>query len=266
MPYGAFVDIGGVDGLLHVRDMGHGRVEKPEDVVSIGQQLELKILKIDPAEKKISLGLKQAMPDPWDDAPTNWPVDSIVTGRVTKLMDFGAFVALTEGVEGLIPISEFSFDRRISHPKEMLNENDVVKVRVISVETDRRRIGLSLKRLGDDPWQGASVRWPADSACEGVVTRLTDFGAFVELAPGVEGLVHISELAEQRVHNVTEIVTEGQTVQAKVLDVDEDRRRISLSIKQIAAMPDYTGPESADPEPPAPKRPRKKPLRGGLDF
>lgn len=266
MPYGAFVDIGGVDGLLHVRDMGYARVEKPEDVVSPGQKLELKVLRIDREEKKIALGLKQVMADPWTDAASKWPVDTIVSGRVTRLMDFGAFVELVEGVEGLIPISEMSFERRINHPKEVVNENDVVKVRVLSVDIERGRIGLSLKRVGDDPWVGASVRWPENTACEGIVKRITEFGAFVELAPGVEGLVHISELAEHRVSNVSEVVKDGETVQVMVLDVDEDRRRIALSIKQLSTMPEYTGPESAEPEPSAPKRKRKKPLRGGLEW
>ena len=266
MPYGAFVDIGGVDGLLHIRDMGYARVEKPEDVVSAGQTLELKVLRISREDKKISLGLKQVMANPWTDAETKWPVNTIVSGRVTRLMDFGAFVELVEGVEGLIPISEMSFEKRINHPKEVVNENDVVKVRVLSVEIDRGRIGLSLKRVGDDPWVGASVRWPENTACEGVVKRITEFGAFVELAPGVEGLVHISELAEHRVSNVSEVVKEGETVEAKIVEVDEERRRIALSIKQLTTMPEYTGPESAEPEVATPKRKRTKPLRGGLEW
>ncbi|MEE9296769.1 MAG: S1 RNA-binding domain-containing protein [Phycisphaerae bacterium] len=266
MPYGAFVDIGGADGLLHVRDMGYARINDPKEVVHEGQQLQLKVLKIDRQEQKIALGLKQTLANPWTDAETKWPVDTIVSGRVTRLADFGAFVELAEGVEGLIPISEMSFERRIERPKEIINENEVVKVRVMSVDTGRQRISLSLKRVGDDPWLGASVRWPEGSVASGVVTRVTGFGAFVELTPGVEALVHISELAEGRVQNVAEVLKQGQTVDAKVLSIDEDRRRISLSIKQLAMMPDYTGAGSDEPEPEMPKRKRKKPLKGGLDF
>ncbi len=266
MPYGAFVDIGGMDGLLHVRDMGYSRVEKPSDVVKEGQQLAVMILKIDRETRKLSLGLKQVMPDPWSDATMKWPSDSLVTGRVTRLEDFGAFVELEPGVEGLIPISEMTFERRIRHPSEIVKAGDVLQVRVMSVDIERRRISLSIKRVGDDPWTGASARWPVNTVVEGVVKRLAEFGAFVELTAGVEGLVHISELSDARVRSVSEAVREGQRVQAKVLEVDEDRRRISLSIKQVAAMADYTGPASAEPEPPRPQKKRKKPLKGGLEW
>jgi len=159
-----------------------------------------------------------------------------------------------------------TYERRIAHPREILSEGEVVKVHVLQVDTEAKRIGLSLKRVGDDPWVGASVRWPADSVAEGVVKRTTDFGAFVELTPGVEGLVHISELSDTRVRAVVEVVREGDTVQAKVLSVDEDQRRIALSIKQLKTMPDYTGPGSAEPEPSKPRKKRKKPLKGGLDW
>jgi len=196
MPYGAFVDLGGVDGLLHVSDMSHRRVEDPSEIVHEGQQIEVMILKVDLAERKISLGLKQTLPDPWATADMKFPVDDVVTGRVSKLMDFGAFVELEEGVEGLIPMSEFTFERRIAHASEIVNVGDTVKVRILNVDMDRKRIGLSLKRVGDDPWLGASVRWPVDSVVEGIVTRLADFGAFIELGTGVEGLIHISELSE----------------------------------------------------------------------
>ncbi|MCP4379806.1 MAG: S1 RNA-binding domain-containing protein, partial [bacterium] len=159
MPYGAFVDIGGADGLLHVRDMSHARVEKPEDVVSVGQEITVSVLKVDREEKKIALGLKQAMADPWESAQVQFPIGDVVSGRVVKLMDFGAFVELTPGVEGLIPISEMTFERRINHPKEIVSEGDVTKIRVMSIDLDRKRISLSLKQVGDDPWVGAAVRW-----------------------------------------------------------------------------------------------------------
>ncbi len=266
MPYGAFVDIGGTDGLLHIGDMSHARIKDPKEVVQEGQQLEVMVLRVDRETRRIGLGLKQVKPDPWADAETKWPAETIVTGRVTRLMDFGAFVELEPGVEGLIPISEMSYERRISHPREIINEGDVVKIHVLKVDTEARRIGLSLKRVRDDPWTGASVRWPVDSVAEGVVKRTTEFGAFVELTPGVEGLVHISELSDSRVRAVSDVVREGDTVHAKVLSVDEDQRRIALSIKQWAAMPDYTGPAAGESEPPRPKKKRKKPLKGGLDW
>ncbi len=266
MPYGAFVDIGGVDGLLHVSDMAHSRVNDPNEVVKEGQQLELMVLKVDHENKKISLGLKQVMPDPWTGADNKWQPDTVVSGRIVKLMDFGAFVQLEEGVEGLIPISEMSYERRINHPKEVVTEGEVVKVRVLNVEPERKRISLSIKRLAEDPWMGASHRWPAGSVVNGTVKRLEGFGAFVELAPGIEGLVHISELSYNRVGTVGEVVAEGQVIEAKVLSVDEDKRRIGLSIKQRVEMPDYTGDaDTQSSEPAAPPKKRKKPLRGGLD-
>ena len=268
MPYGAFVDIGGTDGLLHVADMSHRRVEDPNEIVKQGQALEVKILKIDREQNRIALGLKQVMPDPWADADMKWPVDTLVTGRVSRLMDFGAFVELEEGVEGLVPISEMTFERRISHPREIVNEGEMVKVRVLNVDLEQRRIGLSLKRAGDDPWLGASVRWSEGSVVEGAVTRVTEFGAFVELTSGVEGLVHISELSSERVRMVSDIVRPGKTIQAKVLSVDEAQRRMSLSIKQLKEMPEYTGSvqPATESEPARPQKKRKKPLKGGLDW
>ena len=266
MPYGAFVDLGGIDGLLHVSDMSHSRVDKPEDIVHEGQEVRVMILKLDPESDRISLGLKQTQPDPWLGAEQKWPVDSIVSGRVTRLADFGAFLELESGVEGLIPIGEITFERRIKHPSEIIAEGDAVRVRVLEVQVDKKRISLSLKRAGDDPWMGAAGRWPVESTARGIVTRLAEFGAFVELAAGVEGLVHISELSEVHVRSASEVVREGQTVEAKVLEVDEDRRRISLSIKALTTSPDYTGAIAAEPEgPAAPAAPRKTPLKGGLD-
>ena len=215
MPYGAFVDIGGVDGLLHVRDMSHSRTEKPEDVVHVGQKLELRVLSYDAESKKIGLGLKQTQSDPWDGVEGKFPVGSSVTGRIVKLMDFGAFLELEPGLEGLIPIGEISF-RRIGHPREVLKEGDTIRVKVLRVEPDRQRMSLSVKAAGDDPWQGASARWPVGGEVSGVVTRIMDFGAFVELAEGVEGLVHISQLSDNRVETVKSVVSEGMTCSSSV--------------------------------------------------
>lgn len=267
MPYGAFVDIGGVDGLLHIGDMSHSRVEDPKEIVTEGQQIEVKVLKVDREQTRIGLGLKQAMPDPWAGIENKWPVDSVVTGRVTRVADFGAFVELEPGVEGLVPISEMTFERRIGHPSEITKEGEVIKVKVLNIEHDRKRISLSIKQVGDDPWMGASARWPVDSVVEAKVTRTADFGAFVQLTPGVEGLVHISELSENRVARVETVVRPGDTIKVKVLDVDEDRRRMSLSLKQATAAEVAAAEDAAAAEYLAtkPKKDRKKPRRGGLD-
>lgn len=270
MPYGAFVDIGGTDGLLHVKDMAHGRVEKPDDIVHVGQEIEVRVLSFDRESRKIGLGLKQTQPDPWEGAEGKWPVASSVTGCITRLADFGAFIEIEPGVEGLIPVSEMAF-RRIGHPREIVKVGDVVRVNVLSVDSQAKRIGLSLKQAGDDPWQGASVRWTAGSIVEGVVKRIADFGAFVELTDGVEGLVHISELDFKHVASVKAVVSEGQTVQVKVLEVDEERRRIGLSIKQTKDAPAGSAASAvgtmADLHAVQAKsdRNRKKPLKGGLD-
>ncbi len=269
MPYGAFIDIGGTDGLLHVKDMSFSRVDDPKSIVKEGQPIQVKILKIDRDTKKIALGLKQILPDPWDNVVEKFPTNQVIQGKITRLADFGAFIELEPGVEGLIPISEMSFEKRIKHPSELMKVGDTPNVRVMTVDPEKKRISLSLKRVGDDPWVGASHRWPEGTIVSGTIKRATDFGAFVELAPGVEGLIHISELSEHRVRAVSEVVQVGQTVQAKLLNIDETARRASLSIKQIVMDPHYTGaPEPAGQEapapPPAPKR--KKPLKGGLDY
>jgi len=265
MPYGAFVTIApGVDGLLHVKDMSHGRVEDPKSIVKEGQKLELMVIKVDKEARKVGLGLKQIMADPWADIDTKYAADTVLTGRVTRLAEFGAFVELEPGVEGLVPMGEMSFERRINSASEVCKAGDVIKVRILSVDPERKRISLSIKRVGDDPWMGASARWPVGSVVSGVVKRLAEFGAFVEITAGVEGLVHISEISHERIRSVGDAVQAGQSVQAKVLEVDEDRRRISLSIKQLTTMAEYTGPAAVE-EPAKPQPKRKKPLKGGLD-
>jgi small subunit ribosomal protein S1 len=241
MPYGAFVDLGGLDGLLHVREMAYARVNDPNEIVSIGQELSVKILKIDREEEKLSLSLKAATSDPWLAVGTNYHEGDLVTGKITRLMDFGAFLELEPGLEGLIPISELSFTKRVNHPKEVVAEGQEVSVRVLSVDPSRQRVSLSLKQVGDNPWVGAAVRWPVGSKVEGLVMRTADFGAFVQLTKGVEGLIHISELSDKHVSRVGEVVREGDTVEVKILDVDEDNRRISLSMKEESSGTGFTG-------------------------
>ncbi len=264
MPYGAFVDIGGIDGLLHVSDMSYSRVEDPRHVVSEGQQVEVKVLKIDRENERISLGLKQTSPDPWAMAAEQFQPGQTVEGRVVKMMDFGAFVEVAEGVEGLVPISELSYERRVRHPSEILSDGETVRLRVLNVEPERQRMSLSLKQMGDDPWVGAEARWPEGEIVQGRVTRVADFGAFVELASGVEGLVHISELADGFTRSAADVVSEGDTVSVKVLSVDEQERRISLSLKQAAAAP-QVAPEDVASEQDRPKPKERKDLKGGLD-
>jgi len=264
MPYGVFVDIGGIDGLVHIADLSYTRVEDPGEVVKEGQQLEVKVLSVDRENRRVGLGLKQVMPDPWKDVESKYAPGSLQTGRVTRLAEFGAFVELEPGVEGLVPVGEITYERRIARPGEVLAEGQVVQVRVLSVDPAAGRISLSIKQAGEDPWIGASVRWPEDSGAEGVVTRIAEFGAFVEMAPGVEGLIHISELSDRRIRRVEDVVKVGQPVKVKVLSVDEDRRRMSLSLKQYVETRTPDAPVEAVPARPAKKR--KKPLKGGLDW
>jgi len=233
MPYGAFVDIGGVDGLLHISDISWSRVGKPEDVLSVGQELKLRILRIDPETGKISLGLKQLQPEPWETAPERYPAGARVAGTVTRLTDFGAFVELEPGVEGMIHISEMSWAKKVRHPEDLLKRGDRVDAVVLSVKPEGRRIALGLKQTLADPWVEAQRKFPVGAQVEGAVTKLMNFGAFVEVAEGVEGLVHISEIVpDRRLNHPGDVLRVGQRVKAVVLGVDAEKRQMKLSIKQ----------------------------------
>lgn len=260
--FGAFVDIGGIDGLLHVSDMSYGRVNDPKDVLKKGQEIEVKILKVDLVKDRISLGLKQLQTDPWTLVEGKYQVGNTVEGRIVKLMDFGAFCELEEGIEGLIPISEMSWTKRIAHPKDILQVNDRVRVAVLALDVAKRKVTLSLKALGEDPWATVTERYQPDTIVSGAVTRATNFGAFVQLEEGIEGLVHISQLAHQRVRAVTDVVKPGEVIQVRVLSIDPDQRRISLSLKGTTDEPEQAAPE----EPAAKPRKRKRELRGGLSW
>jgi small subunit ribosomal protein S1 len=232
MPYGAFVDIGGIDGLLHVSDISHTRVTKPEDVLTVGQELQLKILKIDPETKKISLGLKQLQPEPWQ--TVSLAVGQRITGTVTRLADFGAFVEIEPGVEGLIHISEMSYGKKLRHPSDMLKQGERVDAVVLAIKPEERRISLGLKQTLADPWTEVERNFPVGAQIEGPVTKLMNFGAFVQLADGIEGLVHISEItAERRLNHPSDVLRAGQIVQAQVLAIDPQKRQIKLSMKQL---------------------------------
>ncbi len=234
MPYGAFIDLGGIDGLLHVSDISHARVSKPEDVLSVGQELQVKILKIDPATKKLSLGLKQLQPEPWSTAPARLLPGLRVAGTVTRLMEFGAFVEIEPGIEGLIHISEMSYGKKIRHPSDILKPGDRVDAVILSVKPEERRIALGLKQTLVDPWTEVQKNFPVGSEIEGPVTKLMNFGAFVQLTEGVEGLVHVSEiLQDRRINHPSDALRAGQVVKALVLAIDPEKRQIKLSMKQL---------------------------------
>ena len=267
--FGAFVDIGGIDGLLHVSDMSWSRVAHPKDLVKEGQQVQVEILKIDNERGRISLGMKQLEADPWDLATTNYRNGQTVDGKVTKLMNFGAFVELEPGIEGLIPISEMSWTQRVRHPKDLVKEGDSVRVSIMTVDGDKRKIGLSLKAMTSDPWEGVEVRFPIDQFVEGTVTRIADFGAFVQLGEGIEGLVHVSELSDKRIRTPRDVVQEGQQVKVRVKQIDIGQRRIGLSMKEKTDSGEASAEEIANVQALLASRDkdrkRKRPLRGGLD-
>ena len=233
--YGAFVDIGEVDGLLHVSDISWSRVNKPADVLSVGQAVEARVLKVDHEKRRISLGLKQLQPHPWDSAAEKFKTGERVRGVVTRLMDFGAFVELEPGIEGLIHVSEMSWARKVKKPSDAVKSGETVEAVILGVNVPDRRISLGLKQALGDPWKEAVQKFPPGSVIEGPVVSLTKFGAFVQLAEGVEGMIHVSEIsAEKRINHPQDVLKAGQIVKAQVLDVDPVKRNIRLSIKQMA--------------------------------
>ena len=234
MPYGAFVDLGGIDGLLHISDIAHTRINKPDDVLTVGQQITVRILKIDPDTKKLSLGLKQLQAEPWETAPSRLLPGQRVSGTVTKLMDFGAFVEIEPGIEGLIHISEMAWGKKLRHPSDILKAGDRVDAVILSIKPEERRIALGLKQTLADPWLEVQRNFPVGSQIQGPVTKIMNFGAFVQIADGIEGLVHISEIvADRRLNHPSDAVRAGQVVKAQVLAIDEEKRQIKLSMKQL---------------------------------
>ncbi|MEO8737999.1 MAG: 30S ribosomal protein S1 [Edaphobacter sp.] len=232
--YGAFIDIGGVDGLLHISDIAWGRVNKPEDVLSAGQQVEVKVLKIDAESKKISLGMKQLQPHPWDAVEGKYAAGERVRGTVTRVMDFGAFVELEPGIEGMVHLSEMSWAKKVRKPGDLLKPGETVEVMILGVNVAERRMSLGLKQTLGDPWAEAQEKFAVGSTVEGPIASLTKFGAFVQLAEGVEGMIHVSEIsAEKRVERPQDVLRVGQVVKAKVLDVDKEKRQVRLSMKQL---------------------------------
>jgi small subunit ribosomal protein S1 len=232
--FGAFLDIGGIDGLLHVADMAWNRVEKPSDVLKAGDELEVKILKVNRDTRKVSLGLKQMTPDPWSLVAEKYVVGARVRGRVTRTVDFGAFVELEPGVEGLIRMFDLTWSRKARKPGDVVHPDEMVEVVVLNVDAAAKRIGLSLKQALGDPWDEAVKKYPAGSVIEGRVTSLVNFGAFVELAEGVEGMIHVGDISsEKRIEHPQDALKMGELVKAIVLEVDRSKRRIRLGIKQL---------------------------------
>jgi small subunit ribosomal protein S1 len=232
--FGAFVDLGGVDGLLHVADMSWGRVGKPSDVLREGDSLEVKILKVDPAARRISLGLKQLGPDPWSLVEEKHKVNDRIRGKVTRVVDFGAFVELEPGVEGLIRMADMSWSRKARKASDVVKPGELVEAVVTSVSAANKRIGLSLKQALGDPWDEAAAKMPVGSVVEGPVVSLAEFGAFVELAEGIEGMIHIGDISrEKRLKHPREALAVGQRVRATVLEMDRAKRRVRLGMKQL---------------------------------
>lgn len=232
--YGAFIDLGGIDGLLHVTDMSYGRITHPSEMLQVGLDVTVRILKFDRAKERVSLGIKQLEPDPWETVLERYPVDSRVIGRVVNVTDYGAFVELEAGVEGLIHISEMTWSRRMKHPSKVVKAGDRVEAVVLEVHSKDRRISLGLKQLEPNPWTTIDSRYSVGSVVEGRVRNMTDFGAFIEIEEGIDGLVHVSDLSwTKRVKHPSEILKKGMIVQAVILNIDSSSHRLSLGIKQL---------------------------------
>jgi small subunit ribosomal protein S1 len=248
-----------------VSEISHRRVRSPKEVIKEGDIVDVKIVKIDKETGKLSLSLKQAMADPWADMGTKYGVGTALTARVARVEAFGAFLEVEEGIEGLLPVSEISW-QRIRHPADVVKEGDTVKVVVIAVDPAQKRMTFSIKQAGGDPWRGVEERYTVHATVPGKVTRVAEFGAFVELEPGLEGLVHISELSGQRVRAPGDVVKPGQEVRVRILEVDKEKRRVSLSIRRADEAIPAAAAAAAPAQPAAPTKKRTRPLKGGLDF
>jgi small subunit ribosomal protein S1 len=246
--YGLFIDLGGIDGLLHITDMSWGRVGHPSEMYKVGDKITVKILHFDRETEKVSLGLKQLKPDPWTEAEEKYPVATRVKGRAVSLADYGAFVEVEEGIEGLIHISEMSWTRKIRHPSQMVKVGDEVDVVVLNIDAPNKRISLGLKQVEPNPWEIIGEKYPVGTTIEGKIKNITDFGIFIGIDEGIDGLVHISDISwTKRIKHPSEIYKKGQEVQAVVLNIDERNERFSLGIKQLAKDPWDEVPEKYRP-------------------
>jgi small subunit ribosomal protein S1 len=236
--YGAFVDLGGIDGLLHITDMAWGRLQHPSEVLKVGEKVKVVVLKYDQGRERVSLGMKQIMPDPWTKATDSYPVGARLRGKVVSVTDYGAFVELEKGVEGLIHVSEMSWSKRAVHPSKVVNVGDMVEVQVLGVDEGNRRISLGLKQTEPNPWEALAEIHPIGSTIKGKVKSITDFGVFVEIEPGIDGLVHISDLSwTKKVRHPSEVYKKGDEVEAVVLGIEVEHERVSLGVKQLTPDP-----------------------------
>lgn len=236
--FGAFIDLGGADGLLHITDMSWSKISHPSEIVAIGDKIEVMVLSFDKDAGKVSLGLKQRLPDPWQDVETKFPIGTKVKGKVVNILPYGVFVELEKGIEGLIHISEMSWTKRVNNPGELFAVGDMVETQVLSVDKDSRRISLSIKQLEQNPWLEAETKYPLGTKVQGKVRGFTDYGAFVELDGNLEGMIHISDMSwTKRVAHPQDVLKKGQKVEVVILTVDAQNRRISLGLKQLQPNP-----------------------------
>jgi small subunit ribosomal protein S1 len=231
--YGAFIDLGGIDGLLHITDMSWGRVTHPSEVVHVGDEIDVIVLKYDPGTERVSLGHKQLVADPWSNVVDRYPVGIRVSGKVVSLTDYGAFIELEPGVEGLIHVSEMSWSKRVKHPSKILNQGDSVEAMVLGVDPGGRRISLGLKQVESNPWHELAGKYPVGTTITGKVRNLTEFGAFVEVEEGIDGLIHISDMSWSKIKHPSEVLKKGDSVEAQVLSIDAENQRLSLGLKQL---------------------------------
>ncbi len=246
--YGLFIDLGGIDGLVHITDMSWGRVGHPSEVQQIGDEISVKVLNFDKARERVSLGIKQLTPDPWSNAEEKYPIGVRITGRVVSLTDYGAFVEVEEGVEGLIHVSEMSWTRKIRHPSQVLSVGDTVAAMVLNIDVARKRISLGMKQVEPNPWDVIEEKYPVGTTIEGKIKNITDFGVFIGIDEGIDGLVHISDISwTKRIRHPSEVYRKGQEVQAVVLNIDKHSERFSLGIKQLTPDPWDEIPEKYRP-------------------
>lgn len=236
--FGAFVDVGGIDGLLHVTDMSWGRVKHPSQIVSVGDKIEVMVLNFDPKTERISLGLKQKTENPWKNADIRYPVGSVVRGKVVSMTDYGAFVQLEPGIEGMVHVSEMSWTRRVRHPSEVLSIDDEVDVMILSVSPEEEKIALGLKQTMPNPWKDIEQRYPVGAVVTGTVRNLADYGAFIQIEEGIDGLLHVSDISwTQKINHPSEVLEKGQQVQVKILSIDPHQEKISVGLKQLEKDP-----------------------------